>query len=147
MSLLPMADIPTHVRYALQYASAAETLRETSPASAGEIMWLAVVQAAQATGHRQNIASHTQTRRGIRNIVGRLPIGNRERVCFLNITNATVTNRHGLAYRPPTLTNEYTGPTLASPEGWQSLCYATPEKAPIPHQTEARHHGTDPRTA
>ena len=95
-----MADIPVHVRYARQYAAVSESLRDTSPASAGEIMWLALVQAAQATGHGQNIGAHAQTRRGIRNIVGRLPIGNRDRIRLLNITNATVTNLHGLAYRP-----------------------------------------------
>lgn len=66
-----MADIPVHVRYARQYAAVSANLRDTSPASAGEIMWLALVQAAQATGHGQKIAYHAQTRRGIRNIVGR----------------------------------------------------------------------------
>ena len=95
-----MADIPVHIRYARHYAAVSENLRDTSPASAGEIMWLALVQAAQATGHGQNIGSHAQTRRGIRNIVGRLPIGNQERTRLLNITNAAVTNLHGLAYRP-----------------------------------------------
>ena len=95
-----MADIPTHIRFARQYATVSANLRDTSPASAGEIMWLALVQATQATGHGQNIGSHAQTRRGIRNIVGRLPIGNQERIRLLNITNATVTNLHGLACRP-----------------------------------------------
>ena len=94
-----MADIPVHVRYARQYAAVAANLHDTSPASAGEIIWLALVQAAQATGHGQNIGSYAQTGRGIRNIVRRLPIGNRERIRLLNITNATVTNLHGLAYR------------------------------------------------
>lgn len=78
----------------------ADRLRDACPASAGEIMWLAVVQAAQTSGHRQNIVSHTQTRRGIRSIVGRLPVGNRERVRLLTIANMTVTDLHGLAYRP-----------------------------------------------
>ena len=100
-----MADIPVHVRFARQYASVSESLRDTSPASAGEIMWLALAQAAQAAGHAQNISSHTQTRRGIRNIVGRLPIGNRERTRLLSITNAAVTNLHGLAYRPADIDN------------------------------------------
>ena len=95
-----MADIPVHVRFARQYAAVSESLRDTSPASAGEIMWLALVQAAHAAGHVQNIGSHTQTRRGIRNIVGRLPVGNRERIRLMTITNATATNLHGLAYRP-----------------------------------------------
>ena len=95
-----MADAAIHIQHTLRYIAVAETLRDASPASAGEIMCLAVVQAAQASGHRQNIVSHTQTRNGIRNVVGRLPVSSRERVRLLTIANIAVTDLHGLAYHP-----------------------------------------------
>lgn len=95
-----MADTAAHIRHALEYAQIADSLRDRSPAAAGEIIWLALVQAAQANSHRKNPEHHTQSRNGIRSVVGRLPTGNQERVRLLNITNMTVTNLHGLAYRP-----------------------------------------------
>ena len=45
-----MADIPVHVRFARQYAAVSDSLRDTSPASAGEFMWLATVQATRQQG-------------------------------------------------------------------------------------------------
>ena len=45
-----MADIPVHVRFARQYAAAPESLRDTSPVSDGEIMWLAVLKATHRQG-------------------------------------------------------------------------------------------------
>ena len=95
-----MADAPSHGYHARRYAAVADALRYSSPASAGELMWLALVQATQANGHQRDASDHTQSRRGIRNIVGRLPVSNNERVRLLNIANLTVTNLHGMAYRP-----------------------------------------------
>ena len=95
-----MANATTHVHHARAYRTVADTLQGISPASAGEIIWLATVQAAQAVGHRQRITTHTQSRRGIRNVVGRLPINGNERARLIDIADLTVTNLHGLAYRP-----------------------------------------------
>ena len=95
-----MANDTTHADHALMYQAVADTLRTSSPASAGEIMWLALVQAAQANGHRHSAAAHIQSRKGIRNVVGRLPIGNREKAALLDISDMAATNLHGLAYRP-----------------------------------------------
>lgn len=95
-----MASVATHAAHAVEYRSVAETLCIHSPASAGEIMWLAAVQAAQAVGHRQSLAGHIQSRNGIRNVIGRLPVSNNERGRLLDIANLTATNLHGLAYRP-----------------------------------------------
>ena len=95
-----MADAHSHAYHARRYAAIADALRYSSPASAGELVWLALVQAAQAKGYQRDTTDHTQSRRGIRNIVGRLPVNNNERVRLLNIANLVVTNLHGLAYCP-----------------------------------------------
>ena len=95
-----MANTATHVEHTLRYRAIADFLHGISPASAGEIMWLAVVQATQATGHRYRITAHTQSRRGIRNVVGRLPVNNNERARLIDIADLTVINLHGLAYQP-----------------------------------------------
>lgn len=95
-----MADASAHIYHAQRYAAIANTLYGASPASAGELIWLALVQASHANGHQRAVSAHTQSRRGIRNIVGRLPVNNRESVRLLNICDLTVTDLHGLAYRP-----------------------------------------------
>ena len=95
-----MANATTHADHALRYRAVADTLRASSPVSAGEIMWLALVQAAQANEHRHSTATHTQSRKGIRNVVGRLPVSQREKAALLDISNMSATNLHGLAYRP-----------------------------------------------
>lgn len=94
-----MADAPSHACHARRYAAIADTLRYSSPASAGELVWLALVQAAQAKGHQPDASAHTQSRHGIRSIVGRLPASNNERVRPLNIVNLAITNRHGLSHQ------------------------------------------------
>ena len=95
-----MSSTATHADHALKYRAVAEAIRNDSTASSGEIMWLATVQAAQANGHRQDTAVHPQNRRGIRNVVGRLPVTNHERIRLLDVANVTVSNLHGIAYRP-----------------------------------------------
>ena len=95
-----MSSTATHADHALKYRAVADAILKDSTASAGEIMWLATVQAAQANGHRQDPALHPQNRRGIRNVVGRLPITNHERLRLLDVADLTTTNLHGLAYRP-----------------------------------------------
>ena len=95
-----MSSAATHAEHALKYRAVADAIRNDSTASAGEIMWLATVQAAQANGHRQDPALHPQNRRGVRNVVGRLPVTNHERVRLLDVANVTVSTLHGLAYRP-----------------------------------------------
>lgn len=95
-----MSNAATHADHASIYQRVAEGLRDNSAASAGEIMWLAVVQAAQANGHRQDPAAHPQSRGGIRNVVGRLPLSNNERLLLLDVADLTASNLHGLAYRP-----------------------------------------------
>ena len=95
-----MADASAHIYHARRYTAIADALRDYSPASAGELIWLALVRAAQANRHQRDASAHTQSRRGIRNIVGRLPVNNRERVRLLNICDLAVTDLHGLAYRP-----------------------------------------------
>ena len=95
-----MADAATHAHHALQYITTADSILDTHPAAAGEIMWLAAVQAAQASGHQRNDLHHPQSRRGIRSIVGQLPVSNSVSERLLSISNLTAANLHGLAYRP-----------------------------------------------
>ena len=95
-----MSDAATHAHHALRYITTADTILVTHPAAAGEIMWLAAVQAAQASGHRRNDIHHPQSRLAIRGVVGQLPVRNDERQRLLTIANLAAANLHGLAYRP-----------------------------------------------
>lgn len=101
-----MADAAIHAHHALRFIATAEDVLHTNTAAAGEIMWLAVVQAAQASEHQRNDLHHTQSRKGIRNVVGQLPISNHVRQRLLGITNLTAANLHGLAYRPADIDEE-----------------------------------------
>ena len=95
-----MSNAATHTEEASNHLAYADTLRQDSPASAGELTWLALVQATQACGHRQDPDAHPQSRKGIRNVVGRLPVSNNERARLLDIADLTASNLHGGAYRP-----------------------------------------------
>ena len=102
-----MALPDRHVAYAQRYSAQARALAPTDPASAGELVWLATVQYAQALAHRHHGDHHPQTRNSIRDTIGRLRLAPEQQRQLRDLLDIVITILHGAAYRPDTIRSHH----------------------------------------
>ena len=98
-----MSSASQHDNRARRYLNTATRIGDSDTEAGGEIKWLAAVQAAQCAGHLQNTDYHPHSRKGIRDIIGRLHLPQQQRNLLYHALDATVRHLHLAAYNPHTV--------------------------------------------